>query len=120
MPQVARVGGDDNDLAWVDPETLGVGVHTPLLSAALLVVEIVSPKTKRRDLGIKRNAYAASGVQHYWVIDGQDDRVIAHRLSASGQSYELVLDQTGGVVQLAEPIPVSFVVAGSREAVGRS
>jgi Uma2 family endonuclease len=80
-----------------------------LTGPALLVVEIVSPGTKRRDLGIKRDAYAASGVSHYWVIDGKADRVLAYRLGERG--YETLLDQTGGEVRLREPIPVAFTLA---------
>ena len=76
----------------------------------LLVVEVISPSTKRRDLGFKKDAYAASGVQHYWVVDAKADRVLAYRLTDDA-TYEVVLDQTGGVVELAEPIPVSFTLA---------
>ncbi|WP_114907791.1 Uma2 family endonuclease [Ornithinimicrobium murale] len=36
--------------------------------APTLAVEILSPSTWRRDLGSKRDAYAAAGVQHYWVV----------------------------------------------------
>lgn len=34
-----------------------------------LVVEILSPSTRRRDLNEKKDVYARNGVDEYWVID---------------------------------------------------
>ena len=34
-----------------------------------LVVEVLSPSTSRRDLGIKRRRYARFGVREYWLVD---------------------------------------------------
>lgn len=39
------------------------------LSTPLLVVEVLSDSTRRRDLGIKRDAYIAWGIPEYWVVD---------------------------------------------------
>ena len=38
-------------------------------SAPDLVVEILSPSTVERDLGVKQQMYARRGVDHYWVVD---------------------------------------------------
>ena len=35
----------------------------------LLAVEVVSPSSRRRDLGVKRRLFQAEGVQEYWVVD---------------------------------------------------
>jgi Uma2 family endonuclease len=40
-----------------------------LEKAPLLVVEVLSPSTRHLDLGTKRLAYEAAGVQAYWLID---------------------------------------------------
>lgn len=34
-----------------------------------LVVEVLSPGTARRDLGVKREKYRATGVPEYWIVD---------------------------------------------------
>jgi Uma2 family endonuclease len=38
-------------------------------SEVLLVVEIVSPSSKRTDGLVKRAEYADAGIPHYWIID---------------------------------------------------
>lgn len=96
------------DLVIVPAASVG---EKRLVTPALLVVEITSPRTRGRDYVMKREAYAASGVEHYWVIDVLQDRVVAHKLDPSTSAYAVVLDQTGGVVELREPIPVSFELA---------
>ena len=35
---------------------------------ACLVVEILSPSTAKRDVGRKREIYAESGVEEFWVV----------------------------------------------------
>ncbi len=35
----------------------------------LLVVEILSPGTRRQDLVTKRSEYADAGIPHYWIVD---------------------------------------------------
>jgi Uma2 family endonuclease len=94
------------DIVVIADEYIG---EKRLTGPALLVVEIISPGTRRRDYGIKARAYAASGVEHYWIVDAHADRVVAHRLAASG-TYEIVLDQVGGVVELHEPVAAVFTL----------
>jgi Uma2 family endonuclease len=45
------------------------------LSAALLVVEVLSPSTARQDRFTKRRLYQESGVPAYWIVD-PDARVV--------------------------------------------
>jgi Uma2 family endonuclease len=41
------------------------------LPAPLLVVEVLSPTTRRRDLVNKREYYLDAGVGEYWLVDGE-------------------------------------------------
>jgi Uma2 family endonuclease len=47
----------------------------------LLVVEILSPSTSKRDRGLKARRYAELGVGHYWIVDPAKKRIECHSLS---------------------------------------
>jgi len=55
-----------------------------------LVVEIGSPSTRQRDETIKRRLYERFGVDEYWVIDPELERIAIYR--PAGESYERVAD----------------------------
>ena len=56
----------------------------------LLVVEILSPSTRKVDRGTKAQRYAELGVEHYWIVDPASKRVECHRLS--GRAFRPVID----------------------------
>ena len=41
-----------------------------------VVVEILSPATKQRDMTIKRDLYERFGVKEYWVVDPESEEII--------------------------------------------
>ncbi|MEM7595056.1 MAG: Uma2 family endonuclease [Cyanobacteria bacterium P01_A01_bin.83] len=46
-----------------------------LLTAPLLVVEVVSPESMKRDYRYKRSEYAALEINEYWIVDPIEQRV---------------------------------------------
>lgn len=40
-----------------------------------LLVEVLSPSTKKRDLILKLNLYSKSGVREYWIIDSENKKI---------------------------------------------
>jgi Uma2 family endonuclease len=54
-----------------------------------LIVEVLSPSTRSRDLTAKLQLYARTGVQEYWIVDPDTSDVTVYALSAQG-AYELV------------------------------
>lgn len=75
------------------------GIHrTPLL-----VVEVRSPSTRRRDVTEKRAIYAEWGVPSYWLVDPQARELTV--LSLHDGSY--VETARGQHLELHEPYPVN-------------
>jgi Uma2 family endonuclease len=54
-----------------------------------LVVEILSPRTRRRDLTVKLDAYRDAGVPEYWLVDPAERTVVVYVLE-KGRYTELV------------------------------
>lgn len=52
--------------------------------APLLVVEVLSRSTRRRDRGEKRDIYAELGVPYYWLVDLERHTATVLRLTGDG------------------------------------
>ena len=77
-------------------------VHPPVL-----VVEVLSPSTRSKDLVMKRHAYATSRVPHFWTFDPDGPDFAAHALV--GPEYKLVAKASGPErVELTEPYRVAI------------
>ena len=51
----------------------------------LLIVEILSPSTRGRDLRLKHGRYGELGVEHYWIVDPREKSVTCFKLE--GDTY---------------------------------
>lgn len=79
-----------------DPEKLDEsGCH----GAPDLVVEVISPSTKKRDYGIKVFKYRSAGVKEYWIVNPDTKTVNTHIFGTTEE------DVNGDQVSFAEPIP---------------
>ncbi len=47
-----------------------------------LLIEILSPGTSKRDLGIKKKLYAKNGVREYWIVDPAQETIEVLNLKA--------------------------------------
>jgi Uma2 family endonuclease len=57
------------DILFVSNERLGIIGEANISGAPDLVIEILSPSTRNKDLEIKRKIYAGFGVREYWIVD---------------------------------------------------
>jgi len=57
------------DILFVRKERLAIIGEANIEGAPDLVVEILSPGTRQKDLAVKRKIYAKFGVREYWIVD---------------------------------------------------
>lgn len=103
------------DLVFVARERLHIIGPKAIEGAPDIVVEILSPSTKDRDLGIKRAIYARYGVREYWIVDPQARSVTV--LALRGDRYE-PRPKEGGVARSAVRPGLAIDVAALFAAVG--
>jgi Uma2 family endonuclease len=60
-----------------------------------LVIEIVSPEGRQRDLEIKRQEYAQAGIAEYWIVDPQYQQITV--LALEGPTYAVHGQYSRGV-----------------------
>ena len=67
------------DLFYISHERSGVVTDTHVRGAPDLVVEILSPGTRKTDEVKKRKLYERSGVREYWIVDPELDTIKLYR-----------------------------------------
>jgi Uma2 family endonuclease len=76
------------DIIYIAQNRLHIIGPKTIDAAPDLVVEILSPGTRRRDLEIKQALYVRFGVQEYWIVDPEARTVTV--LTLTGDHYEPV------------------------------
>ena len=70
------------DLLYLSNERAGFLTSKNLQGPPDLMIEILSPSTRSRDMQLKRDLYERVGVREYWVVDPEQDRVEIYRRTA--------------------------------------
>ena len=74
------------DIIFVSNENKKIITKDNIKGAPDLLVEILSPSTSKRDIGIKKKLYARHGVREYWIVDPERETVDVLRLK--GREFE--------------------------------
>jgi Uma2 family endonuclease len=85
------------DIIFIARDRLHIVGPKTVDAAPDLVVEILSPGTRRRDLTTKRDIYARFGVREYWVVD-LDKRAV-EVLALVGNGFQPVPAREDGSLQ---------------------
>jgi Uma2 family endonuclease len=84
------------DLVFVAESRGDLLAGTHVQGAPDLVVEVLSPSTRRTDLVTKRHLYEKHGVSEYWVVDPEIETVEIYRLTENGFRREAQASLEGG------------------------
>lgn len=74
------------DVIFVSNENKKVITKDNIKGSPDLLVEILSPSTSKRDMGIKKKLYARHGVREYWIVDPKRETFDVFRLK--GREFE--------------------------------
>jgi Uma2 family endonuclease len=69
------------DLLFVAADQSAILTDANIQGAPALVVEILSPATRGRDLRVKKQLYDRGGVREYWIVDPKANTVTIYRRS---------------------------------------
>ncbi|MBY0493793.1 MAG: Uma2 family endonuclease [Cyanobacteria bacterium] len=72
------------DLLFLAGDQQSILTEANVQGAPALVVEVLSPSTRRRDEGLKRKLFDEKGVREYWLVDPKHERVSVCRRAADG------------------------------------
>ena len=91
------------DASFVRTEHLDRVLPTRIEGPADLVVEVLSPDSAARDRGVKLRDYAAAGVQEYWLLDPETERIEVYARQPDGTFVPLSPDRTGAIASQVLP-----------------
>ncbi|HEX6357164.1 Uma2 family endonuclease [Actinophytocola sp.] len=75
----------------------------------VLVVEVTSPESEHRDRTVKLRKYAEAGIKHYWLVEEENNRPVAHvyELDEPTTTYAPV-GIVRGKLELSVPFPITI------------
>ena len=106
---------DESDDVVVQPDIMVICDNQKLSDgkackgAPDFIVEVISPGTKKKDLGVKKNIYLEAGVREYWVI--AEELVIKHTLvngTYAEVMYPILIDPVDVAVDAFDGCVVRF------------
>jgi Uma2 family endonuclease len=101
----------DPDLVVVNRSVVDLNPVRVDPSDVVLVIEIVSPGSRRTDRVMKAYEYAKAGIEHYWIVDldaEPNERFLAHVLREG--TYQRVGAIVGHRVRTTEPLALDFAL----------
>lgn len=82
------------DLEKVNADNKYEGIPT-------LIVEVMSPSTKSKDLSIKLNLYMRSGIKEFWIVDVEDKKIMQYSFTEEREIQNLTVLMEKDTVQSA-------------------
>jgi Uma2 family endonuclease len=99
------------DLLFVAADQLDILTEPNIQGAPALVVEILSPSTRRRDQGIKRQLFDRGGVREYWLVDPKGRDLTIYRRAADGGFPKVAQLSAADEATVATPLLPGFALS---------
>ncbi|MCC7123482.1 MAG: Uma2 family endonuclease [Acidobacteria bacterium] len=99
------------DLLFITEDQLDILGDKYVEGAPALVVEILSPGTKRVDERIKRDLYDRVGVREYWIVDGSSRALVVYRRTSDGTFLQTARLEAEKDDTLATPLLPEFTLS---------
>ena len=89
------------DLIFVAPDQYEILTEKNIQGTPAVVVEILSPSTRKRDRELKRKLYDRTGVREYWLVDPMQDHVTIYRRATDGSfpSAEILTEKATDILR---------------------
>lgn len=78
------------DVLFVATEQTAILTEKNVQGPPALVIEVLSPGTRKRDAQAKRRLFERSGVREYWLVDPELDTVQVLRMTPDGKLLRVV------------------------------
>ena len=96
-PAPFAVNLDADDKNWVEPDISVICDSSKLTDrgcagAPDLVMEIVSPSSRKMDYSLKNALYSQSGIREYWIVDPAKEKVVVYCYEQDDDPYLYTFD----------------------------
>ena len=99
------------DLLFVAGDQQSILTKANVQGAPALVIEILSPSTRRRDEGIKRKLYEERGVREYWLVDPKKYQISVCQRAKDGSLPTVATVTAAADEHLETPLLPGFVLS---------
>ncbi|MEZ4240347.1 MAG: Uma2 family endonuclease [Myxococcota bacterium] len=99
------------DLVYLTADQLHLVTDRAIEGVPALVVEILSPSTRRRDVLVKSEVYRRYGVPRYWMVDPEIDRIEGLLLAEGAYRPEFVASSPEVIPALGVPLDLGAIFA---------
>ena len=83
-PMCRMVVEEERPALVVLADQSGILTEKNVQGAPGLVVEVLSPSTRKRDQTLKRQLFEREGVREYWIVDPDRNQIAVFRRAADG------------------------------------